>query len=96
MPTSTTSTRTLRTLKPVRYVPPDNSILFSMRWALAVWNKMYLKPGRFTPDPQKSAQWNRGAYLVEGLGHCGACHTPRNAPDGRTAGKGTPGRRHPG
>lgn len=69
----------LRTLKPVRYVPPDNSILFSMRWALAVWNKMYLKAGRFAPEPQKSAQWNRGAYLVEGLGHCGACHTPRNA-----------------
>jgi len=69
----------LRTLKPVRDVPPDNSILFSMRWALTVWNKMYLKPGRFVPDPKKSAEWNRGAYLVEGLGHCGACHTPRNS-----------------
>ena len=68
----------LKTLKPVRYVPPDNSILFSMRWALAVWNKLYLKPGRFVADAQKSAEWNRGAYLVEGLGHCGACHTPRN------------------
>jgi|APFre7841882724_1041349.scaffolds.fasta_scaffold11563_2 mono/diheme cytochrome c family protein len=69
----------LKTLKPVRYVPPDNSILFSMRFALAAWNMLYLKPGRFLPDPQKSAEWNRGAYLVEGLGHCGACHTPRNA-----------------
>lgn len=69
----------LRTLKPVRYVPPDNSILFSMRWALAAWNKLYLEPGRFAPDPKKPADWNRGAYLVEGLGHCGACHTPRNA-----------------
>ncbi len=69
----------LRTLKPVRYVPPDNSILFSMRWALAAWNKLYLQPGRFTPDPKQSAEWNRGAYLVQGLGHCGACHTPRNA-----------------
>jgi len=69
----------LRTLKPVRYVPPDNSILFSMRWALAAWNKLYLEPGRFVPDPKKPAEWNRGAYLVEGLGHCGACHTPRNA-----------------
>jgi len=69
----------LRTLKPVRYTPPENSVLFSMRWALPVWNKLYLTPGRFEPDPKQSATWNRGAYLVEGLGHCGACHTPRNA-----------------
>ena len=69
----------LRTLNPVRYVPPDNSILFSMRWALGPWNKLYFRPGRFVPDPDRPAGWNRGAYLVQGLGHCGACHTPRNA-----------------
>lgn len=69
----------LRTLKPVRYDPPDNSILFSMRWALAVWNKLYLQAVRFAPNPKQSAEWNRGAYLVQGLGHCGACHSPRNA-----------------
>jgi mono/diheme cytochrome c family protein len=43
-----------------------------------VWNWMYFKDGTFKPDPKKSQQWNRGAYLVEGLGHCGACHTPKN------------------
>lgn len=77
----------LRTLKPVRYLPPDNSILFSMRWLLAAWNRLYLKPGRFVPDPQKPAAWNRGAYLVEGLGHCSACHTPRNAHMAEIAGR---------
>ncbi len=68
----------LRTLKPVRYAPPDNGSLL-MRWPLAIWNRMFFKPGRFAADPARSAEWNRGAYLVEGLGHCSACHTPRNA-----------------
>jgi len=50
----------------------------SIRWPLAIWNWMYASDDKvFQPDPQQSAQWNRGAYLVEGLGHCGACHTPR-------------------
>ena len=48
------------------------------RAALGVWKSRYFERGRFTPDPSQSAEWNRGAYLVEGLGHCGACHTPRN------------------
>jgi mono/diheme cytochrome c family protein len=51
---------------------------FNMRWILAVWDKLYFKPGQFRPDPKQSAQWNRGAYLVEGPGHCGMCHTPKN------------------
>lgn len=42
------------------------------------WNMLFFKPGTFHPDPNKSAEWNRGAYLVEGPGHCGACHTPKN------------------
>jgi mono/diheme cytochrome c family protein len=43
---------------------------------MAGWNALFLKKGPYRPDPSKSAQWNRGAYLVEGLGHCQACHTP--------------------
>ena len=46
--------------------------------ALAVWRALFFRPGVFEPDPGKSAEWNRGAYLVHGLGHCDACHTPRN------------------
>jgi alcohol dehydrogenase (quinone), cytochrome c subunit len=68
----------LRTLTPVRYTPPRNGALFSMRPALALWNRLFFREGRFAPDPAQSAEWNRGAYLVEGLGHCSACHTPRN------------------
>lgn len=68
----------LRSLKPLRYKPPDNGALL-MRWTLAVWNGMFFKPGRLVADPARSAEWNRGAYLVEGLGHCSACHTPRNS-----------------
>jgi mono/diheme cytochrome c family protein len=51
---------------------------FNMRWTLAVWDALFFTPGAFQPDPHKSAQWNRGAYLAEGPGHCGMCHTPKN------------------
>lgn len=68
----------LRTVPAVRYTPPGNGALFSMRWPLAAWNGWFFQPGRYRADAAKSAEWNRGAYLVEGLGHCGACHTPRN------------------
>jgi mono/diheme cytochrome c family protein len=44
---------------------------------MAVWNALFLKKVTYTADPDKSASWNRGAYLVQGLGHCGDCHTPR-------------------
>jgi len=47
------------------------------RWQMSVWNLVYAPSLGFTPDASKDARWNRGAYLVEGLGHCGACHTPR-------------------
>jgi len=50
---------------------------FNVRASLAGWDKLFFKPGAFKPVPNKSAEWNRGAYLVEGLGHCGACHTPK-------------------
>ena len=67
----------LRTLKPVRAIPPDNDRVFRMRWLMAIWNAMFLDKGAYEPDPSQSVQWNRGAYLVQGPGHCGACHTPR-------------------
>ncbi len=47
--------------------------------ALAVWRTLFFAPQTFTPDPQQNAEWNRGAWLVQGLGHCAACHSPRNA-----------------
>ncbi len=51
---------------------------FNMRILLAGWNLLFLHEGAYTPDPTHGEKWNRGAYLVEGLGHCGACHTPLN------------------
>jgi len=50
---------------------------FSVRSSMAVWNLLFLDKTPFKPDPAKSAQWNRGAYLVEGLAHCSSCHSPR-------------------
>jgi mono/diheme cytochrome c family protein len=52
---------------------------FGTQAALALWQTFYFAPGVFEPDTNKTSEWNRGAYLVRGLGHCGACHTPRNA-----------------
>ncbi|MBA4112840.1 MAG: alcohol dehydrogenase [Verminephrobacter sp.] len=52
---------------------------FSTQAALAVWRALYFRPGQPPEDLSRSAEWNRGAYLVQGLGHCAACHTPRNA-----------------
>jgi len=68
----------LKTIPPVKYTPPSNGIAFAMRWPMMVWNALFFKEGRYQPDPQQTEEWNRGAYLVEGLGHCSACHTPRN------------------
>lgn len=51
---------------------------FDIRLSMAGWDELFFKPGEFKPDPHKSTQWNRGAYLTEGLGHCGMCHTPKN------------------
>jgi mono/diheme cytochrome c family protein len=52
---------------------------YDKRTLLAGWRALYFKPGVYENDPKQSAQWNRGAYLVEGLGHCNACHASRNA-----------------
>ncbi len=51
---------------------------FNLRPLMAGWNALFLNTTAFQPDPARSELWNRGAYLVEGLGHCGACHSPRN------------------
>jgi mono/diheme cytochrome c family protein len=68
----------LKTLKAVRYSPPSNGLLLSARLSMAPWNSMYFEEGTYRPDPARSEEWNRGAYLVQGLGHCSACHSPRN------------------
>ena len=51
---------------------------YDTQWALAIWRAMYFRPETSRPDPQQTAEWNRGAYLVRGLGHCSACHGARN------------------
>jgi mono/diheme cytochrome c family protein len=69
-----------RNLRPVSAPPKQNDMGFpySQRALLGPWKAMYLKEGRFTPDATRPEQWNRGAYLVEALAHCSACHSPRN------------------
>lgn len=71
----------LMAAEPVHADRPANDLRFPFNWRplLAGWKLLFLHDRRFQPDPGHDAQWNRGAYLVEGLGHCGACHTPRNA-----------------
>src|SRR5499427_2746850 len=51
---------------------------FDQRWSMLFWSKAFNPDRRFTPNPEKSAEWNRGAYIAEALAHCGDCHTPRN------------------
>jgi mono/diheme cytochrome c family protein len=70
----------LMTRDPVRTGPPVNKLPFplNIRLVVAGWQLLFFKDARFPPDAAKDEQWNRGAYLVEGLGHCGSCHTPRN------------------
>jgi nicotinate dehydrogenase subunit B len=66
---------------PVRAEAPKNTLAFpfNLRPLLAGWNALFHRPSQFQPDPARSEMWNRGAYLVEGLGHCSACHSPRSA-----------------
>ena len=52
---------------------------YNSQAALAVWRALYFKPGVYQPNASRDAEWNRGAYLVNGLGHCSACHSPRDA-----------------
>jgi mono/diheme cytochrome c family protein len=70
----------LMTRRPVRAAPVENALPFPISWrpSLAVWKALFFTPGAHEPAADRDAVWNRGAYLTEGLGHCGGCHTPRN------------------
>ena len=70
----------LRTVPAVNAAPPSNRLPFplNIRMAVSGWNALFFKPAAWTPDPAHGADWNRGSYIVNSLGHCGACHTPKN------------------
>jgi len=70
----------LHNQKPVRQAnkPHELPWYLRFRWTLTIWKWLFFEPGAFQAQPAKSAQWNRGAYLVQGPGHCNECHTPRN------------------
>ena len=74
---------------PVRYQPPETALRFpfNIRQGVWVWNQLYLTPGPLKADPDQGEAWNRGAYLGEGLGHCSACHSPRDLLFGEKGGK---------
>jgi fructose 5-dehydrogenase cytochrome subunit len=68
-----------RAVKPVEQRSPPTQLPFpmNMRISMMAWNLLFLDSATFAPDPHQSAEWNRGAYLVQGAAHCGTCHTPR-------------------
>lgn len=70
----------LRTVQPAQNEVETNQLPFpfNVRLSMKAWNWLNFTEGEFEPDADKSEQWNRGAYLVQGLGHCGSCHTPKN------------------
>jgi mono/diheme cytochrome c family protein len=67
--------------------PHELRFPFNRRDLLLGWRTLYFKEGEYQPDPKQSAQWNRGGYLVEGLGHCSMCHTAINALGGSSESK---------
>jgi mono/diheme cytochrome c family protein len=71
----------LRTIAPASRANQRHELRFpyNYRILLAAWRRLYFRPGVYQPDPGQDAQWNRGAYLVQGLAHCSACHETRNA-----------------
>lgn len=71
----------LRTVKPVVQANKAHALAFpyNTQAALAVWRALFFRPGALPPEPQKTDEWNRGRYLVDGLAHCAACHSTRNA-----------------
>lgn len=75
------------TRTPVRSTPPPNKLAFpfNIRWLMAGWNLLFLDDRPFQPDPDRSDLWNRGAFLVTGVAHCGMCHTPRDLFGAETA-----------
>src|SRR4051794_16408662 len=70
----------LNTVAPLKNVVVANTLPFpfNVRAAMRVWDALYFTEGEYKPDPQKSPEWNRGAFLVDGPAHCGACHTPKS------------------
>ncbi len=70
----------LNTVPPVYNPVVSNQLPFplNIRLGMMVWNALFFTPGTFQARDDKSPEWNRGAYLAEGLGHCGMCHTPKN------------------
>jgi mono/diheme cytochrome c family protein len=70
----------LFSLKPVHATTPQNTLEFpfNQRGLMSIWSVLFNPDRRFEPHVERSPEWNRGAYLVEALGHCGECHTPRN------------------
>ena len=70
----------LRTVAPVSNSPKRNQLMFpfSIRGTMVIWNALFFREGPFLPDPARPAEWNRGAYIVQSLAHCGACHSPKN------------------
>jgi mono/diheme cytochrome c family protein len=70
----------LKTLAPVSGKAPDHQVPFpfNIRRNVGGWKFLFTDGKSFTPDPARSAQWNRGAYLINSLGHCAECHSPRN------------------
>jgi mono/diheme cytochrome c family protein len=70
----------LNTVAPLKNVVVTNTLPFpfNVRAAMRVWDALYFTEGEYKPDPQKSPEWNRGAFLVDGPAHCGACHTPKS------------------
>lgn len=71
----------IMTRRPVETVqrPNELALPFNQRWLIPVWNLVFFDRAAVQPDPRHDAAYNRGAYLVAGLGHCGDCHSPRNA-----------------
>ena len=69
----------MKGVKPVRYTPTQTKLVFpfSQRWGLMFWSAAFANQKTYQPRTDRDTQWNRGAYLVQSLGHCGACHTPR-------------------
>jgi mono/diheme cytochrome c family protein len=74
----------LQTVEPVDNKVETNQLPFpfNIRSSLLGWNLLNFQEGEFKADPKKTEQWNRGAYLVQGLGHCGTCHTPKSLTGG--------------
>jgi len=75
----------LKTVPASSHVPPENEMRFpfDQRVLMRIWNWLFVQKERYVFDKNQSATWNRGKYLIDGLGHCGTCHTPRNLLGGK-------------